>query len=510
MYSGVFSALSNLSLIVVLPQRSTQQISHHFLHPVLTSTTNTMSVEDKTAKAQPEMAHPEHHRPASVRGADGDEINTANDGGDIMEYSKEHSDEPVQNIFNQGGENYRTLSKWDTVFVLLTNQIGLGVLSLPGCLRVLGVVPGVIAIIGLGSLSAYTAYELLQFYRKYPHVVNVVDMCGIIGGRPLEVIAGIGLMIKVMMTCASASVTLSVAFNTLSHHAFCTVSFVVIAVVASWVLILGAALIVMISLGVASPSQAPPGWEKEIQVVGNPTFRQGVNACLKICYAYAGNIGFVSYMAEMKNPSRDFPHALACLEVFSITLYTIVAVVIYCLAGEYTTSPALGSAPRIPAMAAYGVVLPCVFATCISFAHVGCKYMYVVAMRTIKATHQVTDRSVKSWSVWVLCVTLYWIIVFLISNAIPIFDSILSISSATTIAWFTFGLSAIFWFHINKGQYTKNWKKMALCVVNGLLIVQSLFMNGGGLWSSITELLDIFENDQSSIRGVFSCGDNSI
>ncbi|KAF5670098.1 neutral amino acid permease [Fusarium heterosporum] len=486
-----------------------------------------MGVEDKTTKTQPEMA-PDHHRPASIRGAEGNEINAVDDGGD-MEYSKEQSDEPVQNIFNQGGENYRTLTKWDTVFVLLTNQIGLGVLSLPGCLKVLGVVPGIIAIIGLGCLSAYTAYELLQFYRKYPHVVNVVDMCGIIGGRPLEVIAGIGLMIKVMMTCSSASVTLSIAFNTLSSHAFCTVSFVAIAVVASWVLclprtvkfvsqsgipstvsILAAALVVMISLGVSSPAKAPPGWDIEIQIIGNPTFRQGLNACLKICYAYAGNIGFVSYMAEMKNPSRDFPMALACLEVFSITLYTVVAVVIYCLAGQYTTSPALGSAPRIPAMAAYGVVLPCVFATQMGFGHIGCKYMYVVGMRAIKATHQVTDRSLKSWSMWVLCVTVYWVVVFIISNAIPIFDSILSISSATTIAWFTFGLSAIFWFHINKGQYTKNWKKIALCVVNALLILQSAFMNGGGLWSSITELLNIFENDKSSIRGVFSCGDNSI
>ncbi|KAF9761044.1 hypothetical protein IL306_003985 [Fusarium sp. DS 682] len=487
-----------------------------------------MGAEDKTTKTQPEMAQPEHHRAASIRGIDGDEINTINDGGDMMD-PKEKSDEPVQNIFNQGGKNYRTLGKWDTVFVLVTNQVGLGVLSLPGCLKVLGVVPGIIAIIGLGSLSAYTAYELLQFYRKYPHVVNVVDMCGIIGGRPLEIIAGIGLMIKVMMTCASASVTLSVAFNTLSNHAFCTVSFVIIAVVACWVLclprtvkfvsqsgipstisILAAALVVMISLGVDTPSQAPPGWDREIQVIGNPTFRQGLNACLKICYAYAGNISFVSYMAEMKNPSRDFPMALACLEIFSITLYTIVAVAIYCLAGDYTTSPALGSAPRIPAKVAYGVVLPCVFATAMAFGHTGIKYMYVVAMRSIKATHQVTDRSFKSWGIWVACVTLYWVIVFIISNAIPIFDSILSISSATTIAWFTFGLSAIFWFHINKGQYTKNWKKIALCVINGLLILQSAFMNGGGLWSSITELLNIFENDKSSIRGVFSCGDNSI
>lgn len=93
-----------------------------------------MGAEDKTTKTQPEMAQPEHHRAASIRGIDGDEINTINDGGDIMD-SKEQSDEPVQNIFNQGGKNYRTLGKWDTVFVLVTNQVGLGVLSLPGCLK---------------------------------------------------------------------------------------------------------------------------------------------------------------------------------------------------------------------------------------------------------------------------------------------------------------------------------------------------------------------------------------
>ncbi|KAF5023524.1 hypothetical protein F66182_4391 [Fusarium sp. NRRL 66182] len=487
-----------------------------------------MSSEVKTTKSQSEMAQQSGDRPASVRGLEGDEINNVDDGGDMLDPKEKQSDEPVANIFNQGGKNYRTLSKWDTVFVLITNQVGLGVLSLPGCLQVLGVIPGIIAIIGLGSLSAYTAYELLQFYRRYPHVVNVVDMCGIIGGRPLEIIAGIGLMIKVMMTCASASVTLSVSFNTLSNHTLCTVSFVAIAVVACWVLclprtvkfvsqsgipstisILSAALVVMISLGVAQPGRAPPGWEREIQVIGNPTFRQGLNACLKICYAYAGNISFVSYMAEMKNPSRDFPMALACLEVFSITLYTIVAVVIYCLAGDYTTSPALGSAPTIPAKVAYGIVLPCVFATAMAFGHTGIKYMYVVAMRGLDATSQVTDQSVKSWSVWVVCVTIYWIVVFIISNAIPIFDSILSISSATTIAWFTFGLSAMFWFHLNKGQYTKNWKKIALTIINGLLILQSLFMNGGGLWSSITELINIFENDKSAVRGAFSCGDNS-
>lgn len=74
---------------------------------------------------------------------------------------------------------------------------------------------------------------------------------------------------------------------------------------------------------------------------------------------------------------------------------------------------------------------------------------------------------------------------------------------------FTFGLSAIFWLHLNKGRYFSNWKKTLLFVVNIILIIQSLFMNAAGLWSSITELIDIFDSDSSKVRGAFSCGDNS-
>ena len=74
---------------------------------------------------------------------------------------------------------------------------------------------------------------------------------------------------------------------------------------------------------------------------------------------------------------------------------------------------------------------------------------------------------------------------------------------------FTFGLSAVFWLHLNKGKYFSNWKKTLLFVLNALLIIQSLFMNAAGLWSSITELIDIFDSDSSQVRGAFSCGDNS-
>ncbi|KAJ6437246.1 amino acid transporter [Purpureocillium lavendulum] len=438
---------------------------------------------------------------------------------------------PPANIFSEGGtgKTYRTLTRWDTILVLVTNQVGLGILSLPKILLTLGLVPGIIAILGLGVVSTYTAYELLQFWRAHPHCVNMVDMARVVGGRPLEAILGVSLLIKICMTCGSATVTIAVALNSISGHALCTVGFAGVGAIACWLLclprtfkfvsqtgvpstvsIFAAVLIVIISLGVAgSPTNAPPGWDKEIVIVGNPSFRDGVSACLKVCYAYAGNVGFVSYMAEMKDPSRDFVPALGVLQVFSVILYLVTAVAIYCLSGQYTTSPALGSAPLLPAKVAYGVVLPALLSTGLVFGHTAIKYLYVVAMRAMKRTQQMTDNSARSWTTWVLCATAFWAVSFVLANAIPIFDSILSIASATFIAWFTFGISGVFWYHRNWQEKFER-RNLFLAVVNALLILQSLFMNGVGLWAAVQGLIDIFNDKENKIGGAFTCADNSI
>lgn len=104
--------------------------------------------ENKASTIPPEQ---ELNSPTIVTLPQNDQIQDpgveGNDGYNNTFKENAEPDAPVQNIFDQGGKSYRTLTLWDTTFVLLTNQIGLGVLSLPGCLRVLGVVPGVIAIL---------------------------------------------------------------------------------------------------------------------------------------------------------------------------------------------------------------------------------------------------------------------------------------------------------------------------------------------------------------------------
>ncbi|KAG6267683.1 hypothetical protein E4U47_005131 [Claviceps purpurea] len=358
------------------------------------------------------------------------------------------------NIFSQGGQNYRTMGRWDTALVLASNQVGLGIISLPKVLDVLGHLPGVAAILSLGIISWYTAYELLQLYRKHPHVVNMADMARVVGGIPLEIIFGICLLVKICFTCGSATVTISIALNTLSSHGACTVVFAAVAAMA---------------LRVFPPKTAPAGWDKTLRLVGRPSLTEGVNAVLKVCYAYAGNVGVVSYMAEMRDPGRDFAPALTLLQVFSVVLYLVTAVAVYCLSGQCTVSPALGSAPAVPAKVAYAVVLPAILSTGLVFGHTATKYLYVVAMRAMKCTHQLTDSSTRSWATWLVCATVFWIMSFLIANAIPVFDSILAIASATFIAWFTFGISGVFWYHRHwEDKFAR--RNLPLAVVNALLL----------------------------------------
>ncbi|EEU41331.1 uncharacterized protein NECHADRAFT_45979 [Fusarium vanettenii 77-13-4] len=464
-------------------------------------------------------------------GSDSEAIKTelnAQGSQDFKTVSPESDDNA--NIYSQGGKNFRTLKRWDTIFILFANQIGLGILSLPSTLMTLGIVPGLIALIGIGVLSWYTAYELLQYYRLHPQVVNVVEMTRFVGGPWLEGVAGVMMMIQVIFVAASAIVTLSIALNTISSHATCTVVFIFVACAACFLLclprttkfvsnlgvpnavsVLAASILVMISLGIKGPRQVDSidDWHRDIVVIGHPSFRDGLNACLKIVFAYAANLSFVGYMAEMKDPIKDFKFCLAFLEGSCITLYSAFAIIFYCLGAEYTTSPILGATSSTPAKAAYGVVLPAIYSTGLAYGHIGAKYIFVNVMRWMGAVHEVTSDTVRSWSVWLTSVVVFWIIVFILSNAIPIFDSILSITSATTISWFTYGFSAVFWFHMNWNNLFRDWKKICLTLLNAFLIIISLFMNAAGLWASITELLDLFNADDSSIRGVFSCGSNA-
>lgn len=392
----------------------------------------------------------------------------------------------------------------------------------------------------------------MQYYRRYPYLLNIVDYGRSLGGPIVEGIFATGFLINMALICSSAVITISIGLNTISEHAACTVVFTAVASIGMWMLcmprtmkfvsycgwpctvsIVGAVMITMISIGVHSPRI--PDRPLKIQAVGNPTFVQATSAFLNIAFAFSGNQAFPTVLAEMKDPSRDFPKAVCIEKCFTISVYLIVAIVCYTYAGDQITSPAIGSAPPTMAKIAYGVIFVSLLGTGLVFGHTATKYIHVTWMRHFhvfrlgqtrrksvqvdpergrrRSTVEIQPASRTAvWTTWTIVVTAFWVVVWIIAGAIPIFDSLLNISAALLLAWFTWGIPVLLWFHLNweNQAWRRGWKKISLAMLNVFILFIVVFMNTGGMYASIANMLAVFDDPNNNVSGSFSCADNSL
>lgn len=462
-----------------------------------------------------------------------------------------HDDAYASGQHTSISEPTKKLNTWQATIIFITNEVGIGILSLPAALKTLGLFPGILCIVCMGMFSLYSAYILIQYYRKYPYVLNIVDYGRVLGGPVVEGIFATGFLINMALTCASAAITISIGLNTISEHAVCTLAFTAISAIAMWMLcvprtmkfvaycgwpctvsIVGCVMIVMISLGVAGPHTK---MNVHLKAIGNSAFSQTTSAFLNVAFAFSGNQAFPTVLAEMKNPSRDFPRAVTIEKCFTTTVYVIVAVTCYCLAGEEIVSPAIGAAPVTMAKVAYGVIFVSLLGTGLVFGVTASRYLDVAIKRHLhvfglghhrqRSTQMDPNRSRRrstiqiqrsnkftDWSVWLLVVSGFWLVSWVIAGAIPVFDSLLNISASLLLAWFTWGIPVLLWFHLNwDGQrWRRGWKKISLAAFNIFVLCIVLFMNTGGMYASIDNMLAIFADPNSSVSGSFSCADNSI
>ena len=121
--------------------------------------------------------------------------------------------------------------------------------------------------------------------------------------------------------------------------------------------------------------------------------------------------------------------------------------------------------------------------------HVASKYVYV---RLFRGTDRMSKKSWSSFGLWAVIVLVLWTIAWIIAEAIPVFNDLLSLISALFASWFTYGLSGVFWLYLNYGQYRSSKRKMFLTGVNvgcfclGAIIVSftlsSSLLTGGLSW----------------------------
>jgi amino acid transporter len=180
--------------------------------------------------------------------------------------------------------------------------------------------------------------------------------------------------IFLIFTMASHILTWTICLNTVSDSATCTVVWAVIGLVifwlfdlprtlknvsfmsiASFISIFSAVLISMIAIGIQKPRGNTP-----LAVTTVLPFTDAFVSVSNIVFAYAGHSCFFGFLAEMKNPAKDWTKALIFLQIWDISLYIIAATVIYVFAGPDVTSPALGSAGPIVRKVAWGIAIPTV------------------------------------------------------------------------------------------------------------------------------------------------------
>ena len=455
----------------------------------------------------------------------------------------------VQNARPSAETSARKLTTTQAVIIFVTNEVGIGMLSLPSAFNTLGFFPGILCLVVFGALSLYTAYNLIQYWRKYPYMLNIVDYGRVLGGPWVELIFAVGFLINMALISASALVTLTIGLNTVSEHATSTVAFTVVSAVAMWALcvprsmrfvswaswpctasIIITVLLVMITLGVQGPRDvnAP----LNLKAVGNPTFIQATSAILNIAFAFAGNQAFPTVLAEMENPSRDFPRAVTIEKCITTTIYIIVATTVYALSGEQVASPAIGSLQPTMSKVAYAVSFIGLLGTGLVFGMTSARYLHIVFLRQINTLlhRKVAPASVASepgrgrrssmtvptiskkldWAVWIFSVSIFWIVVWILANAIPVFNSLLNISASLLLSWFTWGVTVLFWFHLNwNGKWRSSGKKIMVACLNIVIMALVWFLMIPGMYASIKTLLGIFADPNETVNGPFTCADNS-
>ncbi|KAJ5354373.1 uncharacterized protein N7496_012806 [Penicillium cataractarum] len=401
--------------------------------------------------------------------------------------------------------------------IMIAETISLGILSLPSAVATLGLVAAVILIVGLGLLATYTGYVIGQFKLRYPHVHSMADAGEVLFGpiglaRVGREFLGTAQLLFLVFIMGSHLLTFTVMMNTLTNHGTCSIVFGVVGLVVSFVFalprtlrkvswfsfasfasILAAVLITMIAIAIQRPGNG------KVDATTKTSVANGFLAVTNIVFAYAGHVAFFGFISEMQTPT-DYPKTLLLLQGTDTCMYVVAAVVIYYYGGKEVKSPALSSTSPITAKIAYGIAIPTIVIAGVINGHVAAKYIYV---RLFRGTNRMQKRSVLSIGTWVGITLTLWIIAWVIAEAIPVFNDLLSLITALFASWFTYGLSGIFWLFLNWGKYGRSWRKMFLTGVNLIIVVIGGCLCGMGLWVSGKAIHD------NSSKASFSCNANT-
>lgn len=250
----------------------------------------------------------------------------------------------------------------------------------------------------------------------------------------------------------------------------------------------------MIAVGIEKPIGAG-----SLSATRTLSFTKAFGSVTNITFAYAGNVAFFGFIAELKNP-KDWNKALALLQIFDITLYLVAAVVIYVYCGNGVASPALGSSSTVVKKIAWGMAIPTIIIAGVIYGHVASKYIFT---RVFKDSPHSTKRTRLATMSWYGITLAVWTLAWVIAESIPVFNDLLGLISALFASWFTYSIPGIMWLYMYHGQWLASPAKIAATAACMILVIVGAVICVCGLWASSVSI------SKATGGGSWSCASNA-
>lgn len=423
---------------------------------------------------------------------------------------------------NEDGPNYKDVGWAGSAILMFKTQVGLGVLGIPGAFDVLGMVPGVIIILVIAFMTTWAAWMVGKFKINHPHVYGIDDVGRMVAGRVGREFFFWAFVLHFTFLAASAMLSISIAFNSLSEHGACTAIFVVVAALIgllfgsiqtlgkvsfiAWAGVAGiltAIFTLTIATGVqdrpAEASQTGP-YVSDYKIVGAPTFAEGISAVSTIVFAFSCLPAFFACHAEMRNP-KHYTRSLCTAQGAVTLVYLIIGIVVYYYCGSYVASPALGSAGQLMKKICYGIALPGLTASCMLFVHMPAKTIF---MRFMRGTEHLTSNTPTHWFAWLGCTLTITVVAYIVGSGIPVFDQLLSLVGALLATVTCFQPTGLMWMYDNFKRTDRSWKWWAGCAFSLFMIIGGTFITIAGTYGAVLGIVD-----SESRTSPWSCADNS-
>ncbi|KAK5130907.1 hypothetical protein LTR08_001570 [Meristemomyces frigidus] len=429
-------------------------------------------------------------------------------------------------VFKQNADvDFRTVG-WPRATVIFLKLIfATGVLSIPVAMASLGAVGGALSVIGWTVLNAYTALIQGDFRNNHPSCHSIADMAQQVGGVWVKEITGLLFIVANILCAGSGILGVSIGLNALSTHAACTVwwsllATVVVATTASvrkfhqigWLTwagfgsIFAAVLIVVVGVTTRDrPAAAPATGDYELgyYAIAYPTFASGMVASCSIFVSSANTAAFLPVISEMRNP-KDYRKALfVCMSIVT-GAYLSFSLVVYRWCGQWVASPSLGSAGQTIKMIAYGVGLVGLVVSACLYLHVAAKYCFV---RLLRNTRHLQENTLVHWSTWLGLTFGLGSISFVLAEAIPIFNYLLSLTGSLCFAPIAISLPGWLWMHDHKPWAKGSATQRSAYWFHAFLVPLGAFICVAGTYGVIVQILDAYSS--GLIGGAFDCADNS-